>query len=517
MGANLPDLLAPAAMVAFQHVACLMVCHCYIARLALDRVPARPAHHKCGISPPVQKQHCLFPRFKRLLQQVVKLPADDAAIAVFQFFPHVHHLHLRQLQPKKPLGHLQYGIFALLRRIICLYIGRGAPQDQYRILRPAPLLRNFLRRIFGVIVRLIACLMVFVNDDRPNVLQRRKNSAARAQHNPRIPAAHLHPFVKAFPRRKARMEHCYVLIKPLPQKHVRLRCQRYLRHQHNRSFSRVQAVSDHPDIYFRFAATRHAVQQEPFVFLCRKYLIQHILLPVRQRVIFNQVNPLVKRQPLHFFPGNRDDPFLLQRPYRRRGKHRRRQSFVRSLQPFNHFYLPWAFGLSILGIQGQLCFLQLLAFQRQPAMVLRLYVDAPSAQLRGNHKPQRVGQRDVVAFLHIFGQRHLPACKRGEIFQRPDQVFYFCIVKIRLFRQPCHKAFHRLGAKRYGNTHPHLDFQPCGNAVVKNPVHICMGDVYNNPCVQKIPPNCTNVAGPFHIVIFFMMMRFISGRPQPPA
>ena len=88
-------------------------------------------------------------------------------------------------------------ILAGRRVVITLERRRRTSQDNDAFLDLRPYDGNVPRVISWSLFLFIGCLVLFIDDDEPHVFQRRKDSAARADNNPRAARMNLVPFVVA--------------------------------------------------------------------------------------------------------------------------------------------------------------------------------------------------------------------------------------------------------------------------------------------------------------------------------
>ena len=201
-------------------------------------------------------------------------------------------------------------------------------------------------RTFILLVRRVVFL---VDDDQSEILQRRKDRAARPDDNARLPVAHAVPLVMAFPLAQMTVQHGHIDAargkargKPLH----RLRRQCNFRHEHKRRFPRVDHLGDSAQIHFRLPASRDAFEHDRFM---RGRITQRRTNPLQRALLLGTQLGRFRGHKLfgpsrgtaHLFARDRDQPAPLQRFQRRvgrarlRGQLRDRQWTVRFLQTFH--------------------------------------------------------------------------------------------------------------------------------------------------------------------------------------
>ena len=112
--------------------------------------------------------------------------------------------------------------------------------------------------------------MLFIDDDEPQIFQRRKNGAARAHHNSRPARVNFMPFVVPFAFRQMAVENSDCILgigETALETFDGLRSQRYLGHEHNRRPPPRQGRVNRLEINFRFSAASHSMEQDRLRFL----------------------------------------------------------------------------------------------------------------------------------------------------------------------------------------------------------------------------------------------------------
>ena len=138
--------------------------------------------------------------------------------------------------------------------------------------------------IAGVISRrfllFVGRFVFFIDNDESEILQRRENSAARADHDPRAAGLNLVPFIVPFAFGQMTVQNSDVILRlgePAFEAFHRLRRKRDFRNENNGRTSAVERRADRLQINFRFAGTRDAVEQNrPRVLRCVECLLDCI-------------------------------------------------------------------------------------------------------------------------------------------------------------------------------------------------------------------------------------------------
>ena len=109
--------------------------------------------------------------------------ADLPGVARSQLCPHIHDLHAGQRVAAVALGQAHQLSAAILRSIKALGAGGGAGQKQQGTVFGGTLPGDLVGRVARRGFRPVGVLLLFVNDDKTDVFQRRKHCAAGADHD----------------------------------------------------------------------------------------------------------------------------------------------------------------------------------------------------------------------------------------------------------------------------------------------------------------------------------------------
>ena len=109
----------------------------------------------------------------------------------------------------------------------------------------------------------VSCFVFFIDNDEPEVLQRREDCAARADHDAGAAGMNLVPFVVAFALGQMTVQNSDGILRlgeTAFEAFHRLRRKRDFGNENNCRASAVERCADGLQINFRFAGTRDAVE-----------------------------------------------------------------------------------------------------------------------------------------------------------------------------------------------------------------------------------------------------------------
>ena len=151
---------------------------------------------------------------------------------------------------------------ALVGSMVRLDRGRGAPEDAHRtgVLRPEQ------GHVAGVIAKALVLLerrvVLFVDDDQPEIGDRRKQRGARADRHLHPPPAERLPGVLALSRGETAMKHCDVVSEARAETSDELWRERDLRHEQDRPTAQLAHFVDGAEVHLGLSGTGDAVQKE---------------------------------------------------------------------------------------------------------------------------------------------------------------------------------------------------------------------------------------------------------------
>ena len=160
-----------------------MVHHGHAALGALEHLTAVLALGNGLVAPAVEQKDGLLFCLQIAADGIFQRKADLPGVARSQLCPHIHDLHTGQRIAAVALGQAHQLGTSVLRSIKALGAGGGAGQKQQCAVfggtLPGDLVGGVARRGF----RPVGVLLLFVNDDKADVFQRRKHCAAGAHHD----------------------------------------------------------------------------------------------------------------------------------------------------------------------------------------------------------------------------------------------------------------------------------------------------------------------------------------------
>ena len=216
--------------------------------------------HSCAAAP-VEKENALLPAIDVFCKLCAQRMTDRGLVPLPQLLPHIGNVHFRQRQIIESLVKGKHLIAPAFCGIGRFDRRRCRTEQQQRVILRAAELGNVARVIARRIFRLVACLLLLVEDNEADVRQRRKHSAACAKHNMHLAAADTLPLVVAFCERQRAVQHRNIIAELGSEAAQDLRRERDFRHEQHGSFSAAQCFLDEFQVDLRFAAGSHAVQQ----------------------------------------------------------------------------------------------------------------------------------------------------------------------------------------------------------------------------------------------------------------
>ena len=231
----------------------------------VPRFAARAAQERSRESATVEKQNGLL---------VFLEPARDRRAQLFgenrgDFFlpprePQIDDPHQRHLAIVHALRQIQQAIFPLNGVVITLERRRGGPEQNDALLHLRAHDRDVARVIARRFLLLVGGLVLFIDDDQPEIFERSKHSAARADHDPRPTGLNLVPFIVPLAFGQMAVQNRDRVLRfgktALESLHG-LRRERNFRNEHDGGFPARQGRADRLQINFRLSAPGHAMQQ----------------------------------------------------------------------------------------------------------------------------------------------------------------------------------------------------------------------------------------------------------------
>ena len=160
-----------------------MVHHGHAALGAFEHLTAVLALGNGLVAPAVEQKDGLLFCLQIAADGIFQRKADLPGVARSQLCPHIHDLHTGQRVAAVALGQPHQLGASVLRSVKALGAGGGAGQKQQCAVFGGALPGDLVGRVARCGFRPVGMLLLFVNDDKADVFQRRKHCAAGADHD----------------------------------------------------------------------------------------------------------------------------------------------------------------------------------------------------------------------------------------------------------------------------------------------------------------------------------------------
>ena len=161
----------------------------------------------------VQKKNALLSPAQVVLQFHTKQGTNVRSIPGTQFPLHIGNKHLGQCVLVVTPVQLEQMVGSLFGKEHGLHRRGGRTQKQQCVAVCTAVLCHIAGMIPGHVFRLIAVLLLLIQNDQPQILQRSKHGRPGPQHHSGPSGAHTLPLVVPFPRAKAAVEHGHLIPK----------------------------------------------------------------------------------------------------------------------------------------------------------------------------------------------------------------------------------------------------------------------------------------------------------------
>ena len=232
--------------------------HARRAGRAFRHPAAQRAADHTAVAAPVEKQNRLFALLQRVDQLALKLLPNHAAASFTRLPAQICNLHLGQARTHKPLSKRKHRIFALFCSVIGLNRWSCGAENKQRALVRGAVLGHIARVIARRLLGFICAVLLLVEDEHPEMLDRRENCRARADDDARAAGFDLFKAVIPFSGRQRGVQHSDCVTELCGKLPHHLRCQADLRHQHDCTFALLKRMRNQFEIYLRFSAAGHA-------------------------------------------------------------------------------------------------------------------------------------------------------------------------------------------------------------------------------------------------------------------
>ena len=233
-----------AAVVAQYLVRRFVVHHRHAALCALEHLAAVLALGHGLVAPAVQQQNGLLACIQIAADGIFQRKTGLPRVACRQLCAHIHDLHRGQRVAAVALGQPHQLGAAMLGRVKALGAGGGACQQQQCTAFRRALPGHLVGRIAGRGFRAVGVLLLLIDDDEPDVFQRRKDGTAGTHHDVCAAVLNHLPLQKTFGVVEGRVLHRHPAAKLTLEPQDHLRGQADLRHQHQRTPALLQTAGN---------------------------------------------------------------------------------------------------------------------------------------------------------------------------------------------------------------------------------------------------------------------------------
>ena len=260
-GAGVAGSLRVAAVVAHQPPIGGVIRQRHAAAGTLRHMAALPAQQIPAAAPAVQQQDALLSPPQVFLQLSAEDLPHHPGVARPDFLFQVRHQHLRQCLPVISPAQQRLVIDPMLRVPGGLHRRSGRPQDQGGLVPGAEVFGHVPGVIPGRVFRLIAALLLLVQDDQAHVFQRGEDGGPGAQHHLDLAPADTLPLVVALRHPQGAVEHGHLVPKTGGEPPHHLGRQHDLRHQDHGPPPPAQYFLNQTEIDLGLAAAGDALEQ----------------------------------------------------------------------------------------------------------------------------------------------------------------------------------------------------------------------------------------------------------------
>ena len=180
---------------------------------AFRHLSALSAGHHPACPPAIEEQNGLLPPLQIDLQLPAQHAADGGVIALTQLLLHIHHQDLGQRPLIVAPAHGKQMQLSLPGQIHGLHRRSRRPQHQQGPMLHTAVLGHISGVVAGGVFRLVAALLLLIQNDQAQTLQRGKHRRAGAHHHAGLSPPNPLPLVIALPRPQRAVEHSHLLSK----------------------------------------------------------------------------------------------------------------------------------------------------------------------------------------------------------------------------------------------------------------------------------------------------------------
>ena len=219
------------------------------------------AYHHTAVAPAVEKENALFPPPEVFLQFFPQQAGQARGVSLPEFLLHIHQAHFRHLVGIVSLPEGKQVILSHLRGIPALHRRGRRPQQKQSLMVGAAELGHLPGVVTDHALRLIAALLLLVQDDQAHVFQRGEDGGPGAQHHLDLAPADTLPLVVALRHPQGAVEHGHLVPKTGGEPPHHLGRQHDLRHQDHGPPPPAQYFLNQTEIDLGLAAAGDALEQ----------------------------------------------------------------------------------------------------------------------------------------------------------------------------------------------------------------------------------------------------------------
>ncbi len=223
---------------------------------------ALAAEEARGVAPPVQEDEALLAPGEPGGEGVAQGRAEDGVASGLEHGPPVHDLDPREALRADATREEEPLVLAPQRVRVRLHGGRGRAQHHRAGLEARAHHRDVASVVPRALVLLVGPVVLLVDDDQPQVGNRREHRGAGAHDDPRVALPDAPPLIVPLPRRELAVQHRHRPPEARARRAHEHRRQADLGHEDDRPPAPRESRLDGAEVDLRLPAARHAVEEE---------------------------------------------------------------------------------------------------------------------------------------------------------------------------------------------------------------------------------------------------------------
>ena len=223
---------------------------------------ALAAEEARGVAPPVQEDEALLAAREPGGEGVAEGRAEDGVAAGLEHGPAVHDLDAREALRADALREEEALVLAPQRVRVRFDGGSGRAENHRAPLEARAHHRHVAAVVARALVLLVRPVVLLVDDDQPEIGNRREHRGARSDDHPRVALPDAPPLVVPLPRRELAVQHGHRPPEARPRGPQEHRRQADLGDEDDRAAAPFERRLDGTEVDLRLAAAGHAVEQE---------------------------------------------------------------------------------------------------------------------------------------------------------------------------------------------------------------------------------------------------------------